>query len=81
MTDKIRIVNESTKNSIVTDAVTFGILIGSFWFNHQFLGDGIILQLVLGVCFFFGVFAAASRKPSKTMTVDEAKEYFCKEPQ
>jgi hypothetical protein len=83
VSDKLKpsvvVINESDTKSVVSDVVSFGLLVGSFWVNHAFLGDGIILQLVLAVIFLAMSFARGAKKVIKRMTVAEARQYFCKE--
>ena len=50
--DVICVINESNGSSIISDSITFGYLLGAFWFNDYFLGNGIVLQTVLGIMFF-----------------------------
>ncbi len=77
---KILLINESDGKSMISDIFTFGILIGSFWFNFEYLGNGLILQFVLGVCFFVMAAARGSRKVRR-MTLSEVREYLCAETQ
>ena len=74
---KIIVVNESTFQSIASDIFSFGTLIGAFWVNYQFLGDGIILQLVLAFVFIIMSMARGARKTIRRMNVEQAREYFC----
>ncbi|MGI9408431.1 MAG: hypothetical protein ACR2OV_00050 [Hyphomicrobiaceae bacterium] len=73
------VINESNTKSIVSDIFSFTALLGAFWINHQFLGDGIILQIVLAVIFLAMSWARGAKKVIKRMTVSEARQYFCEE--
>ncbi len=57
---QVIVLHESAGHSIVTGIVTFGCLCLAFWFNHAFLGDGVVLQIVLGVAFFIAVLGRTS---------------------
>lgn len=76
---KVIVVNESDAKSIVSDVGSFGALVGAFWVNHAFLGDGIILQIVLAIIFLTVSWARGAKKIIKRMSVSEAREYFCGE--
>lgn len=69
--DEMIILSESNAKSIISDLVTFGFLIGSFWFNNQFLGNGIILQIVLGILFYI---ILASRSAGKVKRLEGREE-------
>ena len=73
---KTIIVNESDGKSILSDIFTFGCLVAAFWANHEYLGDGVVLQIVLGISFFIATLAKASRS-IRYMTHEEARKYFC----
>ena len=75
---KIIVINESDGKSILSDAFTFGCIVGAFWVNYEFLGDGIVLQIVMGIAFLVVSTGKGSRK-IRHMTADEAREYFCPE--
>ena len=72
---KIFLINESDTKSVISDISTFGCLVGAFWFNHEFLGDGVILQIVLGLAFFIVAAGRGSAKV-KRMSRSEAQAYF-----
>ena len=69
------IAHETAAGSILSDLTTFGILFGGFWLNYNYMGNGVILQLVMGVCFF--IYAAArGRKKVKRLSRKDAIEYL-----
>ena len=51
--EKIVIVRETTISSVLQDIFTFGLLVGSFWFNYQFIGGNDALDILLFFMFFF----------------------------
>jgi hypothetical protein len=50
--EKIVYLKETTPGSIVSDVVTFGCIVGSFWFNYRFIGGNDILDVLLFIVFF-----------------------------
>lgn len=74
---KVMFYNESTSQSIVSDLFTFSLLCLSLLFNYEYLGNSILVKLVIIVCFFSSVFARVS-KTTKKLTTEEAIEYFKK---
>lgn len=72
---KVVLVNENDSQSILSDAFTFGCLFGGFWVNYEYIGNGTVLQIVLGLCFFLWAHARSTKK-IKHMTASEALEYL-----
>ena len=66
---------ETAAGSIVSDLTTFGILFGGFWLNYNYMGNGVILQLVMGICFFVCA-TARGRKKAKRLSRKDAIEYL-----
>ncbi len=66
-------VNQSTSQSILSDIFTFAIILFCFWLNYQFLGNGLILQIVLGISFFCGVVSRANSKIKKMKPLEALK--------
>ena len=73
---RVLVVKESLFQSICSDIFSLGGLFWAFYLNHKFLGSSIIMQIVLAVLFFMFGYNRMSKK-IKTMSVKEAKEYFC----
>ena len=71
-------VNESDAKSVLSDLVTFGLLFAGFYLNYQFIGNSVILQLVLGFS-FFALAIGRANKSVKRMTRQQAKDYLCGE--
>jgi len=72
---KVRVINESDSKSILSDIVTFALLLICFSFNYHFLGDSVVLQMLLAICFFVLVYGQSTKK-IKRMNKQEAIEYF-----
>lgn len=72
---KILIVNESDSKSIASDIFTFVCLLGAFWINYEHLGNGLVLQITLAICFFVAAAGKGSRK-IRRMKPKEAKAYL-----
>lgn len=43
------IIHETPIGSIVSDCFTFAIMIGAFWLNYQYIGNSIMMQLIITV--------------------------------
>lgn len=50
--ERIVYLKETTLSSVVSDIVTFGCLVGSFWFNYKFIGGNDALDVLLFIVFF-----------------------------
>jgi len=50
--EKIVIVRETTVSSVIQDIVTFGLIVLSYWINHQFIADNVFLSVLLFISFF-----------------------------
>lgn len=50
--EKIVIIRETTVQSIISDIVTFGTILFSFWFNYKFIGGNDALDALLFIVFF-----------------------------
>jgi hypothetical protein len=50
--EKIIYLKETTVGSIVSDIVTFGTIVGSFWFNYKFINGNNWLDVLLFISFF-----------------------------
>lgn len=50
--EKIVYIRETTVGSIASDIATFGIIIGSFWFNYKFIDGNNWLDVLLFLTFF-----------------------------
>lgn len=57
--EKIVFVKETTPGSIVSDVFTFGMIVGSFWFNYKFIGGNDALDILLFIVFFLFAFGEA----------------------
>lgn len=71
----VLIVNESTYNSIVSDIVSFSILLLGFFINYNYLGDSTLIKLLIAFLFFVGVLKYIGNKVKK-MTPEEALKYL-----
>ena len=66
---------QTALGSIIADSYTFGVLFGGFWLNYEYMGNSVILQLVMGVCFFLCA-VARGRKKVKRLSRQDAIEYL-----
>jgi hypothetical protein len=78
MTNEMRIVDarETVISSIVKDIFSMGLLIGSFYINNKYLGNGIILQLLLGFTLFCFAIKQVLPRIKKVKTKEEAIEHI-----
>ena len=68
---KIIILKEPLIESIISDLVTFGCLIGAMWANYTYCGNSKIMSGL----FILSIFVKALSSPKrKALTVDEAFE-------
>jgi hypothetical protein len=72
---EVLIVNMSTSKNIVTDFWTFFCLIASFAANYYFLGNSIVLQIVLGIAFYVVVSGRFSNDIER-MSAKDGYEYL-----
>ena len=72
---EILIAHQTAAGSIIAGCFTFGTLFGGFWLNYEYMGNGVILQLVMGVCFFICA-AARGRKKVKRLSFEDAIKYL-----
>jgi hypothetical protein len=73
---KAGIVKESLLSSILSDTYTFGILIFSFWVNHQFIQSRIVSSILL-FCFILSlIFKSAERTISKEEFKQKMDKYL-----
>ena len=74
---KVVLVNESNAKSIISDSYTFGMLLLIFWLNYKFLGDSVIIKILISILFVGVVYSRGSKK-IKRMNKKEALEYLTK---
>jgi len=74
---KVLVINESDGASILSDIFTFGCILSVFWANYEYLGNGVVLQLVLAVMFFVGILRAGTKVVTE-LTPEQALEYLQK---
>ncbi|MEE9510327.1 MAG: hypothetical protein V3V81_07525 [Candidatus Bathyarchaeia archaeon] len=43
------IMHETPIGSIVSDIFTFTIMLGAFWVNYAYIGNAIVMQMIIGV--------------------------------
>ena len=43
------IMHETPVGSIVSDIFTFAIMLGAFWINYTYIGNAIVMQMIIGV--------------------------------
>lgn len=51
--ERVVFIKEHTLWSVLSDVVTFGVIVASFWFNYRFIDGNNILDTLLFICFFF----------------------------
>ena len=66
---------QTAAQSIVADLWTFGTLLGGFWLNYKYMGNGVILQLVMGFCFFISAAARGNKKVIR-LSLEDAIKYL-----
>ena len=67
-------VAESFTKSILADIFTFGMLVGSFWVNYEFI-ESKLLSAVILIMFWISATARGSSKIKKFYTKEEFKEF------
>ncbi len=72
---KVLVVNESDSKSIYSGIVTVALLLISFSFNYHFLGDSVVLKILIAICFLIFIYGKAT-KNIKRMNKQEAMEYL-----
>lgn len=55
--EKLVFVREHTLGSILSDVVTFGVIVASFWFNYRFIDGNNALDTLLFIVFFLQGFS------------------------
>jgi len=59
--DRIIIIDEKIHQSIFRDIFSFFTLLAAFWVNYNFMGNGIVLQLILGAVWFMAMCARSNK--------------------
>ena len=72
---RIVVINECAGKSILRNVIYLVSLLAAFYMNYQFIGNGVILQIVFAVLFFVSFGGILSGKV-KRMTPHEAFEYL-----
>ena len=72
---KIIIVDEKIYQCVARDCITMTVLLFGFWANYSFIGDGVVLQLILAALFFLWM-GSRSKKIARRMGPEEALEYL-----
>lgn len=64
MKEKTEIIflRESFIQSLMSDIVTFGSLAGMFYFNYRFLGDSVVIQIIIGVMLLVTSFSRSNKQ-------------------
>jgi len=65
--------------SIISDSYTFGLLVGSVWFNHHFVGGSYFLNAVLLVMFFLFLIGKLETKKEVFQNLSDLMAYLQKE--
>ena len=78
---KYLLLHETTEEAILHDALTYGFLLGSFFFNQEFMGGNNWVDAILFVLFWIVVFGSVTKRLDKSrMTFAEFYKRFPKEP-
>jgi len=72
---RIVVINECAGKSILRSVVYLVSLLSAFYMNYQFIGNGVILQIVFALLFFISFGGVLSGKV-KRMSPREASEYL-----
>jgi len=77
MSDNITVIvqNRTVFQSIISDIFTFGTLLIALFINYNYLGDSVLVKLLIIFCFFVQVIVTGSKK-IKRMTESEALIYL-----
>ena len=43
------LIKESLAGSIISDCFTFAIMLGAFWVNYKYIGNSIMMQIIITV--------------------------------
>jgi len=73
--ERLTVINECAGKSILCNVIYLVSLLAAFYMNYQFIGNGVILQIVFAVLFFVSFGGILSGKV-KRMTPREASEYL-----
>ena len=73
--ERIVVINECAGKAILRNVTYLVSLLAAFYMNYQFIGNGVILQIVFAVLFFVSFGGILSGKV-KRMTPREASEYL-----
>ena len=68
---KIIYVRERTVQSFFADAITFAVIVASFWFNYKFIDGNNWLDALLFICFF--IFAIGRASDMKRQLDEDSK--------
>ncbi len=62
--------------SIISDSYTFGMLVGSVWFNQKYCGESYFLNAVILVMFMIFLAGRISEKKRVFTSIDVAVEHL-----
>lgn len=62
--------------SIITDIVTFGLMMFMFWFNHRFVGDSMFMNVIIVIMIIIFLNVELSDRYLMFRTKDELINYL-----
>lgn len=74
--EQIILIRESLIQSVVSDAVTFGIPAFLAYLNHAFLGNAVVYQVLIFCVFFLSVLARLGNSRQIFKSRKEAIQYL-----
>ena len=75
-THEVYYIREGFIQSIVSDLVTFGFLVGSVWFNMEFVGGSYFLNGVILIMFIFWIIGKGKSRIKKFNSNEELIKYL-----
>lgn len=76
---KVIYLREGFVASIVSDIFTFGMLIGSTWFNHHFIGGNYFVNAIILVMFVIMLISKTSQKWHCFYSLQDLRDFLDKE--
>ena len=70
------IIKEGLLNSIISDIVSFGSMALMFWFNYNYLGNSLLIKVLIVFLLFVVMVTRARKNVNRFKTKEDAIKYL-----
>ena len=75
---KFILYKESLFQSVIADTYSFGLIVGSVWFNYQFINNSNFLNVILLFIILLWIFSKSNSKRYAFYSKEELQKYIDK---